>query len=173
MKKFNCEISCKKTSQMKCSSHCTKEAVIIGQDIRFGCEKDPITGNITDDELNFLNCKFWDLGIKEQCSVCDLGCKQNKNENYKKVEKQKDNLKDILGAFGPMLNFSGKTQEEIADLKSKLNSGQFNQTNLSEIVNITSYAKSVLDGVVSGRQVDLAEFNKIKEFITNKYGNNK
>jgi hypothetical protein len=41
------------------------------------------------------------------------------------------------------------------------------------VLNITNYAKSILDGLVSGKQVDLAEFNKIKDHISKKYGNTK
>lgn len=170
MKKFDCESSCKKTSQMRCSSFCTKEASIFNQSIKFGCEREVLTGEISQSEKNFLDCQFWDLGIKEQCSVCELQCPQNKNEDVNRVEKQKDNIKNILDSFGPMLAFSGKSMDEISDIKSKLSNGQVNVSNINEIVQITSYAKSILDGVVSGKQVDLAEFNKIKEFMNKKYG---
>ncbi len=173
MKKFNCESSCKKTSQMKCSSFCTKEGTISEKTIKFGCERSVMAGEIDQSQDNFLNCNFWDLGIKEQCSVCELVCPENKNKKIKDIQIQKQNLQNLISSLGPMVALSGKSKEDLDKIANNINSSSLNNSNINEVLNITNYAKTILDGLVTGKQIDLAEFNKIKKHISEKYGNTK
>jgi hypothetical protein len=173
MKKFNCETSCKKTSQMKCSSFCTKEATIFEKTIKFGCERSALAGEIEQGLENFLNCNFWDLGIKEQCVSCELICPENKNKKIKDIELQRQNLQGLISSLGPMIALSGKSKDDLDKITNNISSSTLNNSNINEVLNITNYAKSILDGLVSGKQVDLAEFNKIKDHISKKYGNTK
>jgi len=171
MKKINCQESCQKTKQMKCSSFCTKEATISDGNITFGCDRSSIRGEISEEEENYLNCKFWSMGIEEQCNVCLLSCKNNKNEEFKNTAKKMSDIKNILDSFSPLLSMVGKSSQEISDLKEKISKGEIDTSGVGEVVNLANYAKSTLEVIMSGKQVDLAEFGKMKDFVSKKYGN--
>jgi hypothetical protein len=42
---------------------------------------------------------------------------------------------------------------------------------IGEVVNLAGYAKATLEMIMSGKQIDLAEFGKMKDFVSKKYGN--
>ena len=167
MSKFNCEQNCKKTKQLKESSLCTKEAEIVDGKIFFGCEKS--LQKLKESDNNFYNCMFWDIDLKSQCNACNLVCDNNKNKDLEKLEKQKESIKNLLNAFGPMAAMSGQPAANINDINKQMNDKNFNPNDLSEVVQITNYARNLLDSVVSGRKVDLAEFQKVKNHIISKY----
>jgi len=167
MSKFDCSKNCKKTAQMRESKYCTKEATISDGKISFGCELGIKTASSK--EQNFNNCLFWDAGIETQCVSCNLLCHKNKNDNIKNIKSQKDIIKSMLDAFGPMAAMNGQSIKNINDVSGKLNDDDFNPNNLAEVVQITNYAKTLLEAVVSGKKVDLAEFNSVKDHIIKKY----
>jgi hypothetical protein len=171
MKKINCEESCQKTKQMRCSSFCTKEAMIGDGKIIFGCDRSSLVGEISQEEENYLNCKFWSMGIEEQCSVCLLSCKNNKNEDFKKTAQKMGDIKNILDSFSPLLSMVGKSNQEISDIKEKMSKGEVDMSGIGEVVNLAGYAKATLEMIMSGKQIDLAEFGKMKDFVSKKYGN--
>jgi len=167
MSKFDCSKNCKKTAQMRVSKYCTGEATISDGKILFGCDEKISCSSAK--EINFNNCLFWDAGIDTQCISCNLVCDKNKNENIKNIKSQKDIIKSMLDVFGPMAAMNGQSTKNINDMSGKLNDDNFNPNNLAEVVQITNYAKTLLEAVVSGKKVDLAEFNSVKDHVIKKY----
>jgi hypothetical protein len=100
-------------------------------------------------------------------------CPENKNKKIKDIELQRQNLQGLISSLGPMIALSGKSKDDLDKITNNISSSTLNNSNINEVLNITNYAKSILDGLVSGKQVDLAEFNKIKDHISKKYGNTK
>jgi hypothetical protein len=170
MSKLSCLNSCKKTNQLKNSQYCTGDYEVVGGKIIFGCEK-----NIqvrSEDQKNFLTCNFFDLGIKDQCKICPLSCKENLNPTIKKMESTKKNVAQILNSLGPMAGIMGVNPSEIKKAFDTLDSAEINTNTSAEIeetVKLANYARDVLTSIMSGGQVNLVEFKKIKEEIEKKY----
>lgn len=170
MSKFSCLNSCKKTSQIKESDYCTGEYQIIDGKIIFGCEKSLL--NLSNVEKNFLTCSFFDLGIKEQCQICPLSCKENLNPAIKKMESAKENVSHILNSLGPLAGMMGVNPSEIKKAFNTLDSAEINTNTSAEIeetVKLANYARDVLTSIMSGKQVNIVEFKKVKEEIEKKY----
>ncbi len=170
MSNLSCLASCKKTSQLKGSIHCTGTYELVDGKIIFGCDKR--FSSISRGEDNFLTCNFYDLGITEQCKICPLSCPKNQNPGLKRMEEAKNNVSQILNSLGPLAGMAGVNQSEIKKAFDTINSPEINTNTSSEIeetVKLTNYAKDVLMSIMSGNSVNIVEFKKIKEQIEKKY----
>jgi len=170
MSNFDCTNSCKKTKQIRESKHCTGTFQIIDGKVIYGCE-----GSVASEERreqNFLTCSFYDLGIKDNCKVCPLYCKENKNPDIIKAENAMKNVSNILSSLGPLAGFAGMDQSELKKAADRMKSAEINTNTSAEIeetIRLTNYAKDILTSVMSGRSVDIVEFKKIKEEMERKY----
>ena len=170
MSKISCLNSCKKTSQLKNSQYCTGEYEVADGKIVFGCDKNIQVA--AGSEKNFLTCNFFDFGIKDQCNICPLSCKENLNPSIKKMESAKKNVSQILNSLGPMAGVMGVNPSEIKKAFDTLDSVEINTNTSAEIeesVKLANYARDILTSVMSGKQINLVEFKKVKEEIEKKY----
>ena len=170
MLKFSCKESCKKTSQLKESSLCTGLCENVGGKLVFDCEA-PMKG-INTDSSNFLTCHFWDMGIKDNCSACPLGCPENKNPVVLKTKSAIKNVSNIMESLGPIIQMSGVDPATVKKAYDTMNSAEINTNTSSEIeetIRLTNYARDILNTVMSGGTINIVEFKKIKEEIEKKY----
>mgnify|MGYP003348614903 CR=1 FL=1 len=170
MQKLSCKNICKKPSQLRESKHCTGEFKILDGKAVFDCEVS--SSSCSKEEINFLSCSLWDMGIKESCLSCPLDCPENKNEVMLKAKNAKNNIQSILTSLGPMFESSGIDPATIKKAQDVMNSTKNitnNSLELEEAINIANYAKEVLNKALSGKGMDLAEFKKIKEDVEKRY----
>lgn len=170
MKNLSCKDSCKKTRQLKESTHCDEAYEVIDGKILYGCEKS--LSSSTREDFNFHTCDFWDLKIKEACGTCLLSCGENKNPVIQKTKKSADIVTSMLTSLGPILSMSGIDPASIKKAHDVMNTDNINTNNSAEIestIKLTNYAKNTLNSIMAGKTIDIAEFKKIKEFIENKY----
>jgi len=170
MSNLSCLNSCKKTSQLKNSSYCTGAYEVVDGKVIFGCEKK--LSAVTNSDENFLTCNFFDLGIKDQCKICLLSCKENLNPKIKKMESAKENVSHILNSLGPLAGMMGVNSADIKKAFDTLDSTKINTNTSAEIeetVKLANYARDILTSVMSGGQVNIVEFKKVKEEIEKKY----
>jgi hypothetical protein len=170
MSSNSCLNSCKKTGQLRNSEYCTKTYDIVDGKIIFGCDKN--LSALKASENNFLTCNFYDLDIKNQCSICPLSCKENSNPTVKKMESTRENISGMLNSLGPLAGMMGVNSDEIKKAFDALDSKEINTNTSSEIeesVRLANYARDILTSVMSGKQVNIVEFRKIKEQIEKKY----
>jgi hypothetical protein len=170
MSQLSCKQSCKKTAQLKESSHCTGCFSTDGGKILFDCDKSLKTASSS--EHNFQTCSFWDMGIKENCSICPLDCKENKNPAVQNSKAAMRNMSAVLDSLSPLMQMSGIDASSIKKAYDVMNSQEINTNTSAEIDNtikLTNYARDVLNSAMSGKNIDLVEFRKIKEELEKKY----
>lgn len=170
MSNFDCSQSCKKTKQLRASTHCNQKYEIIDGKVLFGCDKS-LKGS-TREQYNYNTCDFWNMDISEACISCPLSCHENKNPIVKKTKDASESISNLLNSLGPMLGVSGIdpiSLKKANDIMSSHNINTNNSAEIEPIINLTNYAKNVLNSIMSGNAVDIAEFKKIKDLVEKKY----
>lgn len=170
MSKFSCKEYCKKTRQIKESQFCTGQCENINGRLVFDCEL--LTNDLNSDQKSFLTCHFWDMGIKDNCSVCPLGCPENKNPIVLRTKSAIKNVSNIMESLGPMMQMSGVDPLIVKKAYDAMGSAEINTNTSAEIedtIKITNYARDILNTVMSGGAINIVEFKKIKEEIEKKY----
>jgi hypothetical protein len=170
MQKFSCKNSCKKTSQLKCSELCTGEFSTQSGKAIFDC--DVSLKESSQELVNFLTCSLWDMGLKESCITCPLNCPKNENPIVKKSLEAKNNISSILSSLQPIINVGGLSDDALKKAYDVMNSSEINTNNsleINEAINIANYAKDILNKVMLGKGINLAEFKKVKEDLEKKY----
>lgn len=168
---LSCKESCKKTRQMKGSSHCSGTCNVQEGRLVFGCDQSLKTATLA--ENNFATCSFWDMGITENCAVCPLDCKENKNPAVGNVKAALKNVSSILESIAPLMQMSGVDPSMLKKAYDVMSSPEISANTSKDIDNtikITNYAKDILNSVMSGKNIDIAEFKKVKELLEKKYG---
>lgn len=170
MLRISCKEKCKKTSQIRESNYCTGLCTIDGSKIEFDCEK--LLDKTSIDEKNFLSCGIWDMGIRANCSVCPLQCKENKNPIVSKAKDAVKNVSNILNSIEPLMKDGGIDISSISKAQSSINLNNINTNNYKEIqeaINLTNYAKDIMTSLMSGKKVNISEIKIIKETLEKKY----
>ena len=62
-----------------------------------------------------------------------------------------------------------RKKKELHTVNEQLNDKNFKSSDLADVVQITNYARNLLESVVSGGKVDLGEFQKVKNHVISKY----
>lgn len=167
---MSCKETCKKTAQLKDSSLCSGFCSVKDGKIAFGCEG-PLSKS-AQAEQNFLTCSFWDMGIKENCAVCPLDCKENKNPSVGNLKSALKNVASVLESIAPLMQLSGMDTQQLKRAYDTMNSPDVSANMSKDIENtikITNYAREVLNSAMSGGNIDIAEFKKVKELLEKKY----
>lgn len=167
---MNCREACKKTRQMRESSHCSGSCRIDGSKLIFGCDESIAMASKA--ENNFATCSFWDMGITENCAICPLDCKENKNPAVGNVKTAMKSVATILESMGPLMQMSGIDPAALKKAYDVMNSPDVSANMSKDIDNtikITNYAKDILNSAMSGKNIDIAEFKKVKELLEKKY----
>ncbi len=170
MSRFSCKDKCKKTSQLKDSEFCTGFCTVEGGMVIYDC--DIKIKNMHNDEKNFLSCGIWDMGVRDNCSICPLECKENKNPIVQKTKNAMKNMSAILSSLSPIMSETGIDINSISKAKSMMESGEINTNNYKEIeeaVNLTNYAKNVINSIMNGKGANISEIKLIKESLEKKY----
>lgn len=170
--KISCKESCKKTTQMRESKHCTGSCEVVAGQLVFGCDESiKISGTI--DDSNFYTCSFWDMNLKDTCAICPLSCKENKNPVVANAKTAVKNLSSILESISPLMQMSGINPEILKKAYNVMDSASTatntSSTGIEDTIQVVNYAKGVLDGVMSGKNIDIAEFRKVKELLEKRY----
>jgi len=170
MSKFSCKESCKKTKQLRDSSLCTGLCENVGGKLVFDCEAS--IKNLSIESNNFLTCHFWDMGIRDNCQVCPLGCPENKNPTVLRAKSAIKNVSSIMESLGPIIQMSGIDPSTVKKAYDTMNSAEINtntSVEIEETIRLTNYARDILNTVMSGGNINIIEFKKIKEEIEKKY----
>lgn len=170
MSKFSCKESCKKTAQLRQSEFCTGLCESVGGKLIFDCEI-PLK-SLSAEANNFLTCHFWDMGIKDNCTICPLGCPENKNPIVQRTKSAIKNVSNIMESLGPLIQMGGVDPSSIKKAYDTMSSAEINTNTSSEVeetIKLTNYARDILNTVMSGGTINIVEFKKIKEEIEKKY----
>lgn len=82
------------------------------------------------------------------------------------------NMSAVLDSLSPLMQMSGIDASSIKKAYDVMNSREINTNTSAEIDNtikLTNYARDVLNSAMSGKNIDLVEFRKIKEELEKKY----
>lgn len=167
---MSCKETCKKMAQLKASEHCSGTCNVRSGRLEFGCEEPLSKATIA--EQNFLTCSFWDMGIKENCEVCPLDCKENKNPAVSNLKSALKNVASVLESITPLMQMSGMDTQQLKKAYDTMVSPDVSANmskDIGDTIKITNYAREILNSAMSGGSVNIAEFKKVKELLEKKY----
>jgi hypothetical protein len=146
--------------QLKCSSHCKETFKVVEQEVIFSCQETLIT----EEDKNFFNCVFFDMGLLDQCQKCYLKCKNNTNPELKKQEKIKSDMNKIIKKLPMGYGVSYDSAESIVN---KMKESNINEKQ-SDALQAASFSGTLLNKVMSGKHIDLSELKIIKQYMSKK-----
>lgn len=112
------------------------------------------------------------MGIKDNCVVCPLHCKENKNPIVKNANIASKNITSILDSLGPIVGMFGVDPSVLKKAQQVMNSKDNTTNNSEEIdesIKLANYAKDLINSIMSGKQINIAEFQNIKSSVEKKY----
>ena len=170
MSKLSCKEFCRKTKQLKDSKFCTGLCSNIDGKLVFDCEIN--LKSSSSEANNFHTCYFWDIGMKDNCFHCPLECKENKNPTVLRAKSAMKNISDIMKSFEPIISMGGIDPSLFTKAKESMNASKINTNNSAEVddaIKIANYARDIVNNALSGGNINIVEFKKIKEDIERKY----
>ena len=147
------------TRQLRESKLCTGKAKIINGNIVFGCQSKL---SISPTELkNYYKCNYWDMELFDACSSCGLSCPKNKSENLQNVGEQREKIKTLMEDMNPLVasfGMSPRQAEEISRKFKQIEGSKTDEVYSDVAIEAAEFAKTVLEGVTSGKNIDVNFF---------------
>lgn len=168
MSKFkiiDCSKTCRMSNTLKSSSYCNKTCRIEGNDLTFGCQE-----NIKDLPANvrqMYDCNYWDLELYEMCTICELDCVNNKNENLEKIKESKKKIEGILDSLTPGVPSFGMDAETIERIVDVYKNGTLEEVEAgAEAIQAAEVAQKILSSAMNGGHIDIAYFKEFAKHAT-------
>jgi hypothetical protein len=155
--KIDCSKNCKMSKELRKSSYCSQEAVVVDSKIHYSCKEAIKTE--PKEVRQFYSCDLWNLDLKESCKTCKLECINNKNEEIKEVLEEKKKLDSVIDKLRPNMMLYGVSSDQVNNISSKYaekNSKGKRDPSGVEAIKAANFANEALKGIMSGKMIDVA-----------------
>ena len=159
IKIVDCTKNCKMTTEMRNSKFCNGKAKVVDGRVFYGCKE-----NIKSEPKavkQLYSCDLWNMGLKESCFTCSLGCINNKNENFAKTLEERRQLEKVIKDLKPNMLVCGVTADQVEKISSKYtrkkSDGKRDPMG-TEAIRAANFANEALKMILKGNRVDLAYF---------------
>ncbi len=159
LKTVDCTSFCKMTKEMRESTFCNGKARVVEGRVFYGC-KEAIKQQ-PKEVRQFYVCDLWNMGLEDSCLTCDLACINNKNEEFGKTRREREQLDKIIKDLKPNMLVCGVTADQVQKISSTYTKKQSNGKRDpvgSEAIRAANFANEALKHILKGNRVDLAYF---------------